>query len=998
MRGITALLILLLGATAQAQQVAQPTQGLQSIPTTLHALTNARIMLAPGREIENGTILLSEGLIQSVASELEIPEGYKVWDLRGKTVYPGFIDAYVQIGPKEKSEEPAPPVKGSVSWNPNIRSHQDLATTLSLDGDRAEAMRELGFTTIQTVPNQGVFRGQSAVVQLSKQGHQLSLLDANSHIVAFEYGAYGGNVYPGSLMGSIALIRQTLYDAQWYARTKTADDSSQRPEINLSLAALEQASNGNQRMVFETHDELDFARVFAIGAEFDLDLTVMGNGFEYRSLSDLQEYGKTVIVPVSFPKLPPVSNAEKALDVSLATLQHWELAPSNLAFLADGDVPFAVTTHGLKSPKKAFWKNMHESVKRGLAPSEALASLTTVPAKVLNLQSKLGTIEAGKIANLVISEKDLFTNEKSKVLTVWIDGKPHHTDHYNAVDPRGNWRLTWQGIQGPATIQISGSTKKLKASADSNNVQAKLDKDQLLLIFEENTRSVAYMNGDNLDGVGTAANGAVFTFSGVREADHTEKKDDQEDDATPVPLVWQQFPAGAYGLTEEIETASSVLFKNATVWTSGPKGKIENADLLIRRGRVSAVGQDLTAPRDTNIVDATGKHITPGIVDAHSHSGVSQSVNEATHAVTVEVRIEDVINPTDIALYRELAGGVTTINQLHGSANPMGGQNQVIKLRWGKNANALKFKDAPPGVKFALGENVKQSNWGDSFVTRYPQTRMGVEQIMRDTFLGAREYEKDWQAFRSKKTRLQPRIDLRLQAALEILNGERWVHIHSYRQDEVLMFVRLSQEFGLKVGTFQHILEGYKVAEEMREIGAGASTFSDWWAYKMEVYDAIPYNGALMHRAGVLTSFNSDSNELARRLNTEAAKAVKYGGVSEEDALAFVTINPAIQLGIDSRVGSLEPGKDADFVVWSDHPLSTLARAEQTWVDGAKYFDLETDQLLRQRIASERQRLITKILKKDFQSSDNGNDARTESDNPRRYTLYHSGHDVDAAH
>ncbi len=317
----------------------------------------------------------------------------------------------------------------------------------------------------------------------------------------------------------------------------------------------------------------------------------------------------------------------------------------------------------------------------------------------------------------------------------------------------------------------------------------------------------------------------------------------------------------------------------------------------------------MKGPKGTQIIDAAGKHVTPGLIDCHSHTAMSRGVNETGSAISVEVRVADIVNPVDINIYRQLAGGLTTANLLHGSANPMGGQSQVVKLRWGEDANAFLFEGARPGVKFALGENVKQSNWGDRFTTRYPQTRMGVEQFMESYFRAAEDYQQKWEDYEGGKTKTPPRKNIRLDATLEILRGDRDVHIHSYRQDEILMFARLAQRLGIRVAAFQHILEGYKVADAMVDINAGGSTFSDWWAYKFEVYDAIPYNGAMMHKAGVLTSFNSDDAELATRMNTEAAKAVKYGGLTEEEALKFVTLNPAIQLGIEDRVGSLEVGK-----------------------------------------------------------------------------------------
>jgi N-acetylglucosamine-6-phosphate deacetylase len=366
---------------------------------------------------------------------------------------------------------------------------------------------------------------------------------------------------------------------------------------------------------------------------------------------------------------------------------------------------------------------------------------------------------------------------------------------------------------------------------------------------------------------------------------------------------------------------------------------------MIKDGVITAVAPagEMELPSTVTIIDVRGKHLAPGIIDCHSHMASDGGINESGQAITAEVRIGDFIDPDDINIYRQLAGGVTAANVLHGSANPIGGQSQVIKLRWGTTAEELKMAEAPPGIKFALGENVKQSNWGDKFTTRYPQTRQGVEQIILDEFHAARDYERRHEAWHRTHEGMPPRRDLQLEAIAEVLAGKRWIHCHSYRQDEILMLLRLMERFGVTVGTLQHVLEGYKLAPEIARHGAMGSTFSDWWAYKFEVFDAIPFNGALMHEAGVVVSFNSDNQELARHLNHEAAKAVKYGGVPEHEALRLVTLNPARQLRIDQFVGSLEAGKHADLVVWSGPPLSTLSRCEQTWIDGRKYFDLESD-------------------------------------------------------
>lgn len=418
---------------------------------------------------------------------------------------------------------------------------------------------------------------------------------------------------------------------------------------------------------------------------------------------------------------------------------------------------------------------------------------------------------------------------------------------------------------------------------------------------------------------------------------------------------------------------TAVLVQGATIWTSGPQGVLENADLLVRDGRIVRVGAGLQAPSGAILIDGTGKHVTPGLIDCHSHSDVVGSVNDYINSCSAEVRIADVINSKSIAMYRELAGGLTISNLLHGSANAIGGQNAVIKLRWGAEPDELLVADAPAGIKFALGENPKRSNWGTDYIPRYPNTRMGVEQVIRERFDAARDYERAWKEYKAKpKNYLPPRRDLQLEALVEIINGDRLVHSHSYRQDEILMLLRVAQDYDFRIGTFQHVLEGYKVADELAAGKAGASTFSDWWAYKFEVYDAIPYNGTLMWDRDVVVSFNSDSSELARRMNLEAAKAVKYGGCPEPEALKFVTLNPAIQLGIDHRVGSLEAGKDADFVIWNGDPLSSYTLCEQTWIDGRRYFDRQVDLAARDGMLQERQRLIAKAKEADESKGKDG--------------------------
>ncbi|HEY7575776.1 MAG TPA: amidohydrolase, partial [Thermoanaerobaculia bacterium] len=428
----------------------------------------------------------------------------------------------------------------------------------------------------------------------------------------------------------------------------------------------------------------------------------------------------------------------------------------------------------------------------------------------------------------------------------------------------------------------------------------------------------------------------------------------------PQPDV-RPFPAPDRG---PVATPGAVVVRGATIWTEGPSGVLEGADLVVSGGKVVAVGKNLTAPAGALEIDGRGKHVTPGIIDAHSHTAVDGQVNEFVRPVSSEVRIRDAMDPTDVAIYRELAGGTTAANVLHGSANAIGGQNAIVKWRWGAGPDELFVEGAPEGIKFALGENPKQSNFQNPR-PRYPATRMGVANLIRQQFLAARDYRKRQEEYKKAAAvkganPIPPRKDLQLEAIAEILEGKRQIHCHSYRKDEILEVLRVAEEFGVKIATLQHILEGYKVADEIAKHGAGASSFSDWWAYKFEVYDAIPWNGALMRERGVLVSFNSDSDELARRLNGEAAKAVRYGGVPPADALAFVTINPARQLGIEKRVGSLEPGKDGDFVIWSGEPLSAESLASETWIEGKKYFDRAADVSGRPALEKERQDLVAK--------------------------------------
>jgi imidazolonepropionase-like amidohydrolase len=608
----------------------------------------------------------------------------------------------------------------------------------------------------------------------------------------------------------------------------------------------------------------------------------------------------------------------------------------------------------------------------GCRRERALAALTTQPAEFLGVSDIVGSIEPGKLANLLLCDGELFAPE-TELRSIFVAGEEFPLGDTVRVELRGVWSTAIPGLD-TLRLRITGkrSAPELTLLVRQAQVRASVQLQRNRLLFTASGDSLgisgvlrwsAELRDSLLVGQLLLPDGRTLSWQARRDSLFSPAPPEvPQREYALAPLV---FPNGPYGLPSP-PPQRAVLFRNATVWTCSPAGVLQNTDVLIRGGKIAAIGRGLKESADT-VIDATGKHLTPGILDEHSHIAIEGGVNEGTHAVTAEVRIGDVIDPDDINIYRQLAGGVTAAHLLHGSANPIGGQCQLIKLRWGAEPEELKFEGAPATIKFALGENVKQSNWGDRFTRRYPQTRLGVEEILRDAFQAALEYEAEWQRWRALPERerqrsIPPRRDLQLEALLEILRGKRLIHCHSYVQSEILMLMRLAEQFGFRVNVFTHVLEGYKVARELARHGAGASTFSDWWAYKFEVYDAIPYNPAIMHEQGVLVAINSDDAEMGRRLAQEAGKSVGYSGISEEEALKFVTLNPARMLRVDHRVGSIEVGKDADIVLWSGPPLSTRSVVEQTYVDGRCYFDRARDEQLRQRDAQLRQQLEQRAL------------------------------------
>ncbi len=864
---------------------------------------------------------------------------------------------------------------------------------------------QAGFAVAQSCRLDGVFRGRGFVALLNDGLPNDQVLVASSrHFLSFNKGS-SRQEYPSSQMGSIALIRQTLYDAEWYAKAQESlrrNPAQSGIETNLSLAALTGIKTDG--VIFDPEDELSLLRADKIAKEFSINQIYLGNGYEYQIAPLVKATGASIILPLNFPKAPYVKTAEDALDVSLADLRHWERAPRNPAVLEQSKIEFALTTAKLKD-RELLLKNLRTAVKYGLTKQTALAALTIIPARLCGITDQAGTLESGKLANFIVLSHDLF-DEDAVIYSVWIAGKENRLKSPPKSDVRGNYKLSLQNSSWdlklggkfghPSGSLVIGADKKKLGDLDT-------DGDQLQFTVELDTAGYAGvlrfsgMRADrNFSGNCALPDGRSVIWSATFQSEFSEDADSaksdsegkgkrakkEADEPDTVMVSKLTYPNRSYGLAEA-PVRQNVLIRNATVWTSEDAGILAATDVLVIDGKFSAVGKNLTAPAGAQVIDGTGKHVTAGIIDEHSHIAIARGVNEGSHSITSEVRIGDVIDPEDISIYRTLAGGVTMSQLLHGSANPIGGQAQVIKHRWGSNADGLKYTPAPATIKFALGENVKQSNWGDRNVIRYPQTRMGVETIMKDAFLTAREYEAAWKTYNAlgsadKQKTIPPRRDIQLDALADVMNSKMFIHCHSYHQTEILMLMRLAEELGFRVQNFTHVLEGYKVADEMREHGATAGCFSDWWAYKFEVYDAIPYNAALMVEKGVVTGINSDDSEMARRLNQEAGKTILYGGLSPEEAIKLVTINPAIQLKVDAYVGSIKAGKDADFVIWNGNPLSTYSMVEQTWIEGRNYFSLAQDSLMRTAILAEKSALTQKVLKSGGGEKDRGERRRIQ--------------------
>ncbi len=986
MQKIFLLLFLLISSTVVNGQTTFPSNGAPNETHTLYAFTNCTLHVDADVTILNASLLVQDGKVIRFGEKLEIPKEAISMDLKGKHIYPAFIDLYSDYGMPEakKTDYADAPKKGAYGWNQAIKSEVEAQKLFLHNQAKADELRKQGFATVLTSSKDGIVRGSGALVFLANAKENESILkDKAAGFYSFNKGTSPQD-YPESLMGAVALLRQTYYDAAWYKTNET------KTEYNITLEAF----NKLQELpsIFEGGDKYNDIRGKKIGDEFKVKYIIKGGGNEYQRLYDIQNTFSKFIIPINYPEALDVEDPYDAEQASLSDLKHWEMAPVNLAMLEKNAVQFCVTSADLKN-KSDFLKNLRKAIKYGLSEKTALKALTANPANFIGMQDKIGALKQGMYANFFISSTNIF-DEDAMIYETWSNGIKHAYRDLSIPEIKGAYKLV-----------LDKNTYKMDVTKDQDNyggfvylkdsAKAKINlqfKNNLItLSFPYDTTLIVRLSGNyneslkEFKGTGQYADGAWanFTLMQIQIADTTKPKSVSAKDKPKLNIGEVYYPFSAYGEPQPNSVGflkdtwgkfknryDAILIKNVTIWTNEQDSILKESDVYITEGRIVRIAPNIDAPKlaFAKTIDGKGMHLTPGIIDEHSHIALF-SVNEGADASSAEVRMSDVINPDDINIYRQLAGGVTTAQLLHGSANPIGGQSCLIKLRWGLNPDEFKYEKADGFIKFALGENVKHSNGINPDLARFPQTRMGVEQLYYDYFTRAKAYKKAMESFGKlspkdieKNKIVSPRKDLDLDAIAEILDNKRFITCHSYVQSEVNMLMHVADSMKFKVNTFTHILEGYKVADKMKAHGASASTFADWWAYKLEVMDAIPYNAAMLTKIGVNTAINSDDAEMGRRLNQEAAKSIKYGGLSEVQALKLVTLNPAKMLHIDNKVGSIKVGKVADLVLWTDNPLSVYAKVNTTIIDGQIYFDVNDDAKLRTDIQKERARIIAKLI------------------------------------
>ena len=928
--------------------------------TTPVALTGATVIPAPGEVLENATVIIDAGRIVKVGIGLSIPPEAEVLDMAGLWVYPGFIDAATHVGISEKVPDAAtlarlldkeqetrqgPRTSMQLANRNGVWPHLSVSDLYTPDKKKLEAYRKSGFTTALITPHPSIFGGQGALVQLSDAPMRQTILeDGLTQIIALsgvsESPSHYKYAYPSSRMGVTAQIRQTFLDAEWYLKQSDLaarnPKQAMRPPTDPVLETMGLLLDGEQALLIVANDADEIHHALDLAKELDQRLIILGGTEAWKVTDRLLDSGTAVIASLDWKKKPelapkakeesedeakeeteeeveetPVESKETEIVPALALTRSWEkkweddfFEPlslrrekirlweeqvNNVRVLLEAGVPVALSGAGT-SPDKLLTK-LRDALELELSPDQMLAVLTTNPADIFGMQEQVGTISPGALANLTVTTQPL-EKKKAKVRYVFIDGERFDIDAGKAEDKK---------------------EKDKKNNKDEDKNEGDTDSDA---------------ENDDAD----VSDDVTVEEKKDDDAAEEEKKEDKEPEDIHPWLTESEADRKPPLLTD-----GNVMLRNATVLTV-TNGTLENTDVLVKDGTIKKIGQDLKLPKNTMEIDLQGYWLMPGIVDPHGHLA-GRTLNEGTQSVTPEVQMADVINHQDVRIQRALAGGATTMHLMHGSANTIGGQNVVIKLKYGKSPAEMTDSRGPRLVKFALGENVTWKNW-DGPIKRFPSSRMGVESVFRQSFNDALEYQSTWDNFKKngRNATQVPRHDLRLEALNDIIAGDIWVHSHGYRSDELLRLLAVAEDYGFRIACLQHVLEGYRILPEMLRHGVSGSTFADFWAYKVEAYQAIPHNATMMMRAGIVSSINSDSADVIRRLNTEAAKSMRFGGLSSNEALRLITINPAIQLGLDEYVGSIEVGKDADFAVYTRHPLDTFSRNVLTLIDGEVYF------------------------------------------------------------
>lgn len=911
---------LLISRSTTAQPIIPDPDGVPTASNAI-AITGATIVVRPGEVVRGGTIVVRDGLIESVRSGADHPWDARSIDGTGLTIYPGFIDGYSWAGmpAPEKMEGDVKRAGDPPPARAGITPERRVTDLFDRTAGSVDSLRRAGFGIAHVIPRGGTLPGHGSLMLLgAADTARYTLLPDLAIGVTFE-GA--SNVYPATPMAIIATLRNVLRQAALLKRQSNAHRKNPRGMIRPTSDPIRESFfgtlDGVRPLIFSTGEDLEVRRALMISEELDVPVMVarLKDG---RDVVDLLKSRNTpTFLSLDFPEdpdekkwgrkgkrgkkggegaseesdLPDADSSSRPVGISLEEYRrnnnraedHRGLEGERLrlisvrnesrrahltfpTFVAEQGHRFGFSTAGIKGGD--YRGKIREAVAAGLSEEQALAALTTDAAALLNIQEMAGTLESGKIGNLVITRGNYFSDSAEVAMTI-VDGVLF--DYRDELEERSDGEDQGDGEKKESNEE---KIRRLVATDAVDPVSP--------------GRSVAASRG----GSGT------------------------------------------------------VLIRNGTLLTI-TEGRKEESDLLIRNGEIAAIGKGLSAPSGATVVDATGQYVMPGIIDAHSHIAVSGPVNEWTSPVTAEVRIGDMIDPYDITIYRALAGGVTTSHVMHGSANPIGGECETIKHRYGEvDPELLKMKDAPRTIKFALGENPTRVH-GRGFKVP-PSTRMGVEQVFRKAFTDASRYMVEWKRYNgaSESTRqrmVPPVYSERLETLAAILRGEVLIHCHSYRADEIVMLLGVLSDFGVERITFQHANEGFKVAPELAKFGAMASVFSDWWAYKFEVYYSTAYNAAILTENGVTTSINSDSPELNRHLFHEASKSMRNGGLTEDQCLEMITINPARQLGVEDRIGSLEVGKEGDVAIFTAHPLSVYTTVSKTFVDGILRFDAEND-------------------------------------------------------